>query len=98
VTLSEKIRTPIRLRVMRVPGATLTAGNIKEGVGVPRHAGPLITVSGTKWMIDGVPIEGTFTPRDALPKPAAPPFDAMFRDLPLTFPAAENAAGIACRQ
>ncbi len=92
VALFEKVPTPIRLRVMRMPGTRVGARNIDEGVGLPRHPSPLITVSGTKWMIDGVPIEGTFTPRDAVHKPPAPPFDAIFRDLPLTFPATEAAA------
>jgi predicted amidohydrolase YtcJ len=39
-----------------------------------------------------VPIEGTFTARDAVKMPSAPPFDPIFRDLPLTFPATEIAA------
>ncbi len=89
VTLLEKVPTPIRLRVMRMPGTTLTVRNSDEGVGVSRHPRPLITVGGTKWMIDGVPIEGTFTRRDAVHMPPTPPFDEIFRDLPLTFPAEE---------
>ncbi len=92
VALFEKVPTPIRLRVMRMPGTTPGGRNIGEGVGVPRHPSPLITVSGTKWMIDGVPIEATFTPRDAVQMPPAPPFDLIFRELPLTFPVAEIAA------
>jgi predicted amidohydrolase YtcJ len=92
VALIEKVPTPIRLRVMRMPGTKPGARDIDEGVGFPRHPSPLITVSGTKWMIDGVPIEGTFTPRDAVHMPSAPPFDAIFRDLPLTFPVTEIAA------
>jgi predicted amidohydrolase YtcJ len=92
VALIEKVPTPIRLRVMRMPGTSVGGRNIDEGVGVPRHPSPLITVSGTKWMIDGVPIEGTFTPRDAVFLPVAPPFDEAFRNLPLTFPVTEIAA------
>lgn len=92
VALFEKVPTPIRLRVMRMPGTIVGARNIDEGVGFPRHPSPLITVSGTKWMVDGVPIEGTFTPREAVQIPPAPPFDALFRNLPLTFPAPEIAA------
>lgn len=92
VALFEKVPTSIRLRVMRMPGTTVGARNIDEGLGVPRHQSPLITVSGTKWMIDGVPIEGTFTPRDAVHMPPAPPFDQIFRELPLTFPVTEIAA------
>jgi predicted amidohydrolase YtcJ len=92
VALFEQVPTPIRLRVMRMPGTTPDARNIDEGLGVPRHPSPLITVSGTKWMIDGVPIEGTFTPRNAVQMPPAPPFDQIFRELPLTFPVTEIAA------
>jgi len=92
VALFEKVPAPIRLRVMRMPGTSVGSRNIDEGVGFPRHPSPLITVSGTKWMIDGVPIEGTFTPRDAVLLPPAPPFDDAFRNLPLTFPVTEIAA------
>jgi predicted amidohydrolase YtcJ len=92
VALLEKVPTPIRLRVMRMPGTRVGSRNIDEGVGVPRHPNPLISVSGTKWMIDGVPIEGTFTPRDSVFLPPAPPFDQAFHDLPLTFPESEIAA------
>jgi len=64
VALLEKVPTPIRVRVMRMPGTTPAGRDIQEGRPVPRRSNPLITVSGTKWMIDGVPIEGTFAPRD----------------------------------
>jgi predicted amidohydrolase YtcJ len=92
VSLFAKVPASIRLRVMRMPGTTVGGRNIDEGLRVPRHPSPLITVSGTKWMIDGVPIEGTFTPRDAVHMPPAPPFDRIFRELPLTFPITELAA------
>ena len=92
VALFQKVPTLIRLRVMRMPGTTPDGRNVNEGLGVPRHPSPLITVSGTKWMVDGVPIEGTFTARDAVRMPPAPPFDALFHDLPLTFPVSEIAA------
>ena len=92
VALFQKVPTLIRLRVMRMPGTTPEGRNVNEGLGVPRHPSPLITVSGTKWMVDGVPIEGTFTARDAVRMPPAPPFDALFHDLPLTFPESEIAA------
>jgi predicted amidohydrolase YtcJ len=36
-------------------------------------------------MLDGVGIEGTFTPRSDYPFPAAPPFDDIARKLPMTF-------------
>jgi len=92
VALFKKVPTPIRLRVMRMPGTTVGSRNIDEGLGLPRHPSPLITVSGTKWMIDGVPVEGTFTPRDAVFLPPKPPFDEAFQNLPLTFPEGEIAS------
>jgi len=36
-------------------------------------------------MLDGVGIEGTYTPRSDYPFPAAPPFDDIARKLPMTF-------------
>jgi predicted amidohydrolase YtcJ len=64
VALLEKAPTPIRVRVMRMPGTTPTGRDIQEGRPVPRSSNPLIHVSGTKWMLDGVPVEGTFAPRN----------------------------------
>jgi predicted amidohydrolase YtcJ len=92
VALIEKVPTTIRVRVMCMAGTQVGARNINEASAFRGHASSLITVSGTKWMIDGVPIEGTFTPRDAVHQPPAPPFDAAFHDLPLTFPVTEIAA------
>jgi hypothetical protein len=92
VAIFEAIPTQIRIRVMRMPGTTPAGRDIQEGHGVPRHPSPLITVSGTKWMLDGVPIEGTFTPRDAHKSLAGPHFDELFRDLPLTYPQKEISA------
>jgi predicted amidohydrolase YtcJ len=64
VALLEKMPTPIRVRVMRMPGTTPAGRDIQEGRPVPRSSNPLITVSGIKWMLDGTPVEGTFAPRD----------------------------------
>ena len=64
VALLEKMPSPIRVRVMRMPGTTPAGRDIKEGRPVPHSSNPLITVSGTKWMLDGTPIEGTFAPRN----------------------------------
>jgi len=75
-----------------MPGTTAAGRDVEEGRGVPRNPNGLITVSGTKWMTDGVPIEGTFTPREAIKMPTAPPFDDIFGDLPLTFPEKDIAA------
>jgi predicted amidohydrolase YtcJ len=92
VELFEKVPVQIRIRIMRMPGTTAAGRDILEGQGMPRHPSELITVSGTKWMLDGVPVEGTFTPRGENKLPAAPPYDVMFRTLPLTFSEKEIAA------
>jgi predicted amidohydrolase YtcJ len=92
VELFEKVPVEIRIRIMRMPGTTAAGRDILEGQGMPRHPCELITVSGTKWMLDGVPVEGTFTPRGENKLPAAPPYDVMFRTLPLTFSEKEIAA------
>jgi hypothetical protein len=89
VTLFEKTPTPIRIRVMRMPMTTPAGRDIKEGRSLPRHPASLITVSGTKWLLDGVPLEFTFDPRESHQHIAGPPFDAMFHDLPITFPESE---------
>jgi hypothetical protein len=92
VSLLEKVPTQIRIRVICMPGTTPAGRDIEECQDTPRHPNALVTVSGMKWMTDGVPIEGTFTARDAIQMPAAPPFDQMFHDLPLTFPKTELSA------
>jgi predicted amidohydrolase YtcJ len=92
VALFEKTPTPIRIRVMRMPMTTPAGRDIKEGRSLPPHPAPLITVSGTKWLLDGVPLEFTFDPRESHQHIAGPPFDAMFHDLPITFPESEMKA------
>ena len=66
VAIFEKTPTPIRIRVMRMPMTTPANRDVKEGRSVPPHPAPLITVSGTKWLLDGVPLEFTFDPRSAI--------------------------------
>jgi predicted amidohydrolase YtcJ len=57
VALFEKAPPPIRIRVMWF-GLTDEHGRLtKEGRGSSVHPSPLITVSGTKWILDGTPIE-----------------------------------------
>ena len=87
VALLEKLPTPIRVRVMRMPGTTPVGRDIQEGRPVPRSSNPLITVSGTKWMLDGVPLEGTFAPRN---DPATVDYFVLHEQL--TFPTTELAA------
>jgi predicted amidohydrolase YtcJ len=92
VSLLETIPTQIRVRVVRMPGTTAAGRDIDEGKGVPAHPASLITVSGSKWLADGVGVEGTFTPRGEWKIPAKPPFDSLVTDLPLEFPKPEYRA------
>ena len=56
---SRKAPTPIRMRVIRMASTTVNGRDKTEGRALPLHAAPLITVSGTKWLLDGSPIERT---------------------------------------
>jgi predicted amidohydrolase YtcJ len=87
VSLFEKMPTPIRVRVVRMPGTTPAGRDIQEGRPVPHSSNPLITISGTKWMLDGTPIEGTF----ALRNDPATAGDFVLHEQ-LTFPKTELAA------
>jgi len=86
VSLLQTIPTQIRVRVVRMPGTTPAGRDVEEGKGLPAHPARLITVSGTKWLADGVGVEGTLTPRGAWKLPAKPPFDSFVIGLPLEFP------------
>ncbi len=72
VMASKKAPTPIRMRVIRMVGTTVDGRDKTEGRSLSPHPAPLITVSGTKWLLDGSPIERTA----ALRKP--------YTDLPST--------------
>jgi predicted amidohydrolase YtcJ len=87
IALLEKLPVPIRVRVIRMPGTTPEGRDIQEGRPVPRSSNPLITISGTKWILDGTPVEGTFAPRN---DPST--FDYFQLHEQLTFPQAELAA------
>lgn len=89
VALLEKVPTPIRVRVMRMPPTTPAGRVIQEGRPGPRSSSPLITVSGTKWMLDGTPLERTFDARDGGQHRSGTNFETLFSDLALTFPPAE---------
>jgi hypothetical protein len=77
--------TPIRIRIMRMPGTTPTGRDAQEGLRVPRHPSALITVDGSKWLLDGVPLENTLTPRDVPSLKAGETIEDGVRRLPLTF-------------
>jgi predicted amidohydrolase YtcJ len=84
VALLEQIPATIRVRVMRMAGTHATGRDTREGWPTPVSTNSLIRVSGTKWMLDGVPLEGTLTPRDK-----SSSIGDLFIHLPLTFPPAE---------
>ena len=56
---SREAPTPIRMRVIRMAGTTAEGRDKTEGRSLPPHPAPLISVSGTKWLLDGSPIERT---------------------------------------
>jgi predicted amidohydrolase YtcJ len=65
VTLLQKLPSTARVRIMRMPGTNTTGRNIQEGRPAPHPTSPLITVNGTKWMLDGTPLEGSFSSRES---------------------------------
>jgi predicted amidohydrolase YtcJ len=87
--LFKETPTPIRIRIIRNPLTTPTGRDMQEGLSVPRNPTPLIAVNGTKWFVDGVPLENTFTPRDvpSLPKGESPDYATLH--LPLILPEKE---------
>ena len=89
VDLLQKVPTPIRMRIMRMPLTTPTGRDIDEGRSVPRNPTPLIAVSGTKWMLDGVPFEGTFAARKRFDRQSSALDTPFFGSLQMTFPVTE---------
>lgn len=87
VALLSRVPTPIRVRVIRMPLTSPRGRDTTEGRPVARHPAPRITVTGTKWMLDGTPVERTLEPREA--RPSGVPFETLFSEIGLTFPAAE---------
>jgi hypothetical protein len=57
VALFERVPPKIRVRVIWFGLTDEHGRNTQEGRGLPRHPVPLVTVSGTKWILDGTPIE-----------------------------------------
>jgi hypothetical protein len=84
VRLLERVPASTRVRVMRMAMTTPSGRDIREGWPQPVSSNPLVRVSGTKWMLDGVPIEGTF-----LPRTDSTPFRTREMNLGLTFPESE---------
>jgi len=59
VQLLAKARLPIRIRVIRFPVTSVKGRDLTEGRSLPLHppSSPLVTVKGTKWILDGTPLE-----------------------------------------
>jgi predicted amidohydrolase YtcJ len=89
VNLLKQVPTSIRVRIMRMPMTTPGGRDLKEGQSVPRNPSPLIIVSGTKWLLDGVPIEGTFAPRQGLASSSAREPGPFFGHLGMSLPLEE---------
>lgn len=49
----------VRMRVIRFPATDARGRDLKDGVDLPQHPreSPSVTVSGTKWILDGTPLE-----------------------------------------
>jgi predicted amidohydrolase YtcJ len=92
VTLLKQIPTPIRVRVIRMPNTTPKGRDTEEGRSLPTHPAPLITVSGTKWFLDGVPLENTFEPRQRVAGQPPKQVEQGVAELGMTFPKEELTA------
>jgi predicted amidohydrolase YtcJ len=59
VELLRRADFPLRMRVIRWPATDTRGRDLKEGLDVPLHPSgtPRVTVSGTKWVLDGSPLE-----------------------------------------
>ena len=68
LSLLTKVPSPIRVRIVRMPASNPRSRDVIEGLSVLHTHSGLVTVSGTKWMLDGTPLEGTFASRQAQAK------------------------------
>jgi predicted amidohydrolase YtcJ len=64
MNLLEKVPSPVRIRIVRMPGSTAKGRDSEEGVFVLGRQSGLVTISGSKWLLDGTALEGTFAARD----------------------------------
>jgi predicted amidohydrolase YtcJ len=92
ISLLEKVPAPIRVRVMRISPTTPAGRDVNDGLGLPRNPSPMITVTGTKWLLDGVPLENTFLPRKAGPGAGRASLEDGVLQLGLSLPQPEIAA------
>ena len=90
VAVLKSLALPIRVRVTRMNPTTDHGRNATEALSVPAAPAPLITATGTKWVLDGVIFEGGLTPRSegaAESQKAGSPYS--FSGLQPLFPPAE---------
>jgi predicted amidohydrolase YtcJ len=87
IRLLQRVPASIRVRIIRMPMTTPAGRDVREGWPTPATTNPLLRVSGTKWMLDGTTIEGTF-----LPRTDNTPVGEGFLHLPMTFPREEFSA------
>jgi predicted amidohydrolase YtcJ len=92
ISLLEKVPTPIRVRVIRISPTTPAGRDVHDGLGLPRNPSPMIAVSGTKWLLDGVPLENTFLPRKSEPGVGPKSLEDGVFQLGLSLPKPEIAA------
>lgn len=97
VALLQKLPPTVRVRIMRMPGTTVNGRDRTEGRPAPRPSSPFITVNGTKWMLDGTPLEGSFASRatraaDFAAATSGKSMDAAFSDFGMLFPEPELTA------
>jgi predicted amidohydrolase YtcJ len=59
VRILQQAKLPIRIRVIRFPATGIDARDVREGRDLPTksQSGSRVTVSGTKWLLDGTPLE-----------------------------------------
>ncbi len=61
--LIAKLPITIRVRITRMNTTTPAGPDYNEGASASTHPAPLLTVNGTKWVLDGVIFEASLTPR-----------------------------------
>jgi hypothetical protein len=83
--LLRKSDNPLRVRIIRMPPTAPNKRNIDEGRRAEIHPSARVTVSGTKWMLDGTPFEGTLTAPGAWQAVAAEGHDRAWIELPPSF-------------
>lgn len=76
VEMAKAADLPIKMRVIRFPPTGPEGRILSEGRGLPRRIGDRLEVHGTKWILDGTPVEGAA----AIGRPYAPGSDNVGRE------------------